>query len=234
MLNKIISIKINKSVFQLETIHRNLNLLLKKQHEIDKRDLFPYVGTKEIKNLQQAGSKFYLRQLNRKKDKFLIDKWQQDLNNDISWHSKWKKKYGTKIDSLPLTKDVPEYAYGLISSIDKQQKLEGMISLYPSTTTQELCISISKLELYYKNIGDEKSLKGLADFFMDFATKIAVEITKDSFGVKIEAATPGSKNQVKKRDYASHQQRYHFLSRDKTLSYYDNNNLDDLLSHIKP
>lgn len=228
MFNKVIGLRLYRIVQKIDDIHISLNNVLHIPQKLSIEDMAAYMGLEKALQVNVSGIDLILRRLDKDHDKHFIDKWKKDLDDDPAWYLQWVNKYDSRIGTLPRTYAIPTYSYGIISSQDNRENLEGIIAFFPTILGNDVYLSLSELELYYQNVGRGKVLSGLGDMFMDLAVKLAVELTDEVVGIDITPVTPGSIKQVEKRGYEESVGRY-FLSPEKVYEYYHLNELDLLL-----
>jgi len=152
-----------------------------------------------FKGKAPQNKRFYLRKLHPKQDIHFIDEWRKSIERDAEWQRLRETMGGGYFEELPHYHSLIGLDIGLISKDETgREKLEGYVGLRPFMTGASQGIpvyqfAVQQFELYYRNIGRNAEVEGIADLLLDFVTKFiasAADFKGDGITLNPEG-TPG-------------------------------------------
>jgi|GEM_PF-4530937 len=171
-----------------------------------------YFGEKVLRDSQREGRAFFIQKLDPKEDIHFLGEWKAELQSD----EMWLRAREAKGDSREITKQqfpyfgyISDVAIGVVSRVGKQERLEGFVGFDGDPESFDVKrlkytfhLAVPQIEIYYKNIGSDGRIKGVADLLMD--TLISMANNPDlrvTGGIRFNAMTPGSQAFAKRRGF---------------------------------
>ena len=171
-----------------------------------------YFGEKVLRDSQREGRAFFIQKLDPKEDIHFLGEWKAELQSD----EVWLRAREAKGDSREITKQqfpyfgyISDVAVGVVSRVGKRERLEGFVGFDGDPESFDVKrlkytfhLAVPQIEIYYKNIGSDGRIKGVADLLMD--TLISMANNPDlrvTGGIRFNAMTPGSQAFAKRRGF---------------------------------